>query len=222
MKIAIVIPNTTMTETAMAERRAFLEANAAPDVELVLWRNDAGPASIETEAERDEAGTRILRNLLNRDLGDIDGVIPWCAADPGLLALRQALSIPVAGPLACACHAASLSGERFGLVMPAGSRKLNRLRVESYGFGAKLTSVRQVDTPVLELRADFDLTLQRLTEEVNLAAQEGADSVVLGCMALFGLAPRIQAAIPVIDPALAALNMVTAMVRMGLSNPIRN
>jgi len=222
MKIAIVIPNTTMTEAAMAERRAFLEANAAPDVELVLWRNDAGPASIETEAERDEAGIEILRNLQSRDLSGIDGIIPWCAADPGILALRQALPIPTAGPLISACYAASLSGERFGLVMPAGSRKLNRLRVESYGFGTKLTSVRQVNTPVLELRANVDAMLERLTVEVNAAEQEGADSVVLGCMALFGLAPRIRANIPVIDPALAALNMVTAMVRMGLANSIRN
>lgn len=222
MKIAVAIPNTTMTEAAMAERQAFLEANAAPDVELVLWRNDRGPASVETEAERDEAGIEILRNLEGRDLSGIDAVIPWCAADPGLLALRQAISVPVVGPLVSACHAASLAGERFALVMPAGSRKLNRLRIESYGFGAKLTSVRQVNTPVLELRADLDRTLERLAEEVRAAGAEGADSVVLGCMALFGLAPRIDARVPVIDPALAALNMATAMVRMGLSNPIRS
>lgn len=222
MKIAIVIPNTTMSEAAMAERRAFLVANAAPDVELVLWRNDGGPASIETEAERDEAGIEILRNLKTRDLADIDAVIPWCAADPGLLALRQSLGVPVVGPLMAACHAASLAGERFGLVMPAGSRKLNRLRIESYGFGDKLTSVRQVDTPVLELRADLDRTLIRLGEEANAAEAEGADCIVLGCMALFGLAPRIATGIPVIDPALAALNMATAMVRLGLSNPVRN
>lgn len=222
MKIAIVIPNTTMTDAAMAERQAFLQEHTAPDVDLVLWRNEAGPASIETEAERDEAGIELLRNLKARDLSGIDGVIPWCAADPGLLALRQTLNIPVAGPLVSGCHAASLAGERFGVVMPAGSRKLNRLRIEGYGFGAKLTSVRQVNTPVLELRSNLETTLARLADEVNAAADEGADSVVLGCMALFGLAPRIRANIPVIDPALAALNMVTAMARMGLANPIRS
>lgn len=222
MKIAIVIPNTTMSDAAMAERQAFLAANAAPDVELVLWRNDRGPASIESEAEREEAGIEILGTLKERDLSGIDAVIPWCAADPGLLSLRQELSIPVAGPLVAACHAASLVGERFGLVMPAGSRKLNRLRVDGYGFGARLTSVRQVNTPVLELRADLERTLQRLAEEVNAAEEEGADSVVLGCMALFGLASHVKASIPIVDPALAALSMATAMVRMGLSNPIRN
>lgn len=222
MKLAVVIPNTTMTEQAMAERRAFLLAHAAPDVDVVLWRNDRGPASIETEAERDEAGTEILRNLVSRDLTGVDAVIPWCAADPGLLALRQSLSIPVVGPLVSACHMASLAGERFSLVMPAGSRKLNRLRIEGYGFGAKLASVRQVDTPVLELRAEIGRTLERLSEEIRGAEAEGADSVILGCMALFGLAPRISTRIPVICPALSALNMASAMVRMGQSNAVRN
>lgn len=222
MKIAIVIPNTTMSSATMALRQEFLEANAAPDVEVVLWRNDMGPASVETEAERDEAGVEILKNLASRDLTEIDAVIPWCAADPGLLALRQALPCPVVGPLVAACHMASLAGERFAIVMPAGSRKLNRLRVEGYGFGGKLTSVRQLDTPVLELRADLNRTLERLAQEVAEAEQDGADSVILGCMALFGLAPRIKANIPVVDPALAALNMATATVRMGLTNSIKN
>ncbi len=222
MKIAIVIPNTTMSPETMAQRQEFLEANAASDVDVVLWRNDIGPASIETEAERDEAGVEILKNLASRDLTDIDAVIPWCAADPGLLALRQALPYPVVGPLAAACHMASMVGERFAMVMPAGSRKLNQMRVEGYGFGPRLTSVRQLDTPVLELRADLERTLDRLAEEVEAAAKDGADSVVLGCMALFGLAPRIRADIPIIDPALAALNMATAVVRMGLNNSIKN
>ena len=222
MKIAVVIPNTTMSATTMALRQTFLEANAAPDVELVLWRNDMGPASIESEAERDQAGIEILRNLASRDLAGIDAVIPWCAADPGLLALRQALPCPVVGPLVSACHMASLVGERFALVMPAGSRKLNRMRIEGYGFGGRLASVRQIDTPVLELRADLDRTLDRLAEEVAAAERDGADSVVLGCMALFGLATQIKASIPVIDPALAALNVATATVRMGLTNSIKN
>ena len=80
----------------------------------------------------------------------------------------------------------------------------------------------RLDTPVLELRADLDRTLERLAQEVAEAEQDGADSVILGCMALFGLAPRIKANIPVVDPALAALNMATATVRMGLTNSIKN
>lgn len=220
MKIAIVIPNVTMTDQAIAERRAFLLANAAPDVELELWRNDVGPESIETEAERDWAGVEIGRTLQAKDLSKVNAVIPWCAADPGVHALRQSFAPPVIGPLMAACQLASLAGERFTLIMPAGSRRMNRQRIHGYGFGDRLVSVRQVNKPVLELRADLDQTLERLSVEAYAAHQEGADSVVLGCMALFGLAPRIDSPIPVICPALAALNVASLMARMGLTNRI--
>ena len=221
MKIAIVIPNATMSEAAQAERRAFLEANAPADVSFEIWRNDQGPASIESEAERDWAGREILAQLNSRDLSGVDAAVPWCTVDPGLAALRQELTVPVVGPLYAGCTAAQLAGERFSVLMPAGSRKLNRLRVEGYGFGNRLVSIRQINTPVLELRLDQVSLLTRLHQEVDAAAVEGADSVVLGCMALFGMAAKVNASIPVIDPALAAINMAQAMVRLGLRNHIR-
>ena len=216
MKIAVIIPNSTMPAEAVEQRRHYLQAGAASDTEVVVWRNDAGPASIESEAERDEAGVEIFRHAMRRDLSGIDALIPWCAADPGMDALRQALPIPVVGPLIAACHAASMTGYRFSLVMPAGSPGMMRHRVASYGFGQKLVSVRQVDRPVLELRADIESTKRLFAEQIDAAADDGADAVVLGCMALFGLAQQIDARVPVIDPALSALTTAEAMVRLGL------
>ena len=218
MKIAVIIPNATMSPEVQDLRRAFLQSHAAPDCTVQVWRNDAGPASIETEAERDEAGVEILRHALRRDLSDVSALIPWCAADPGLDALREALPLPVVGPLVSACHAASMLGNRFSVVMPAGNPRMTRQRVLGYGFGDKLVSVRQVNRPVLELRANLTDTIARFAAEIEAAVAEGADSVILGCMALFGVAAQIPAAVPVVDPALAALTSAEAMVRMGLSN----
>jgi len=140
------------------------------------------------------------------------------AADPGLDALREALPLPVVGPLISACHAASMLGNRFSVVMPAGNPRMTRQRVLGYGFGDKLVSVRQVNRPVLELRANLPDTIARFAAEIEAAVAEGADSVILGCMALFGVAAQIPAAVPVVDPALAALTSAEAMVRMGLNN----
>ena len=95
---------------------------------------------------------------------------------------------------------------------------MTRQRVLGYGFGDKLVSVRQVNRPVLELRANLPDTIARFAAEIEAAVAEGADSVILGCMALFGVAAQIPAAVPVVDPALAALTSAEAMVRMGLNN----
>jgi len=221
MKIAVIIPNSTMPPDMQDLRRAFLQARAAPDCTVEVWRNDVGPASIETEAERDEAAVEILRHALRRDLSDVSALIPWCAADPGLDALRQALPIPVVGPLIASCHAASMLGHRFSVVIPAGSIGMTRHRIEGYGFGGKLASVRQVNRPVLELRADLPNTIELFRRQIEAAvAEDGADAVILGCMALFGVAGRIPASVPVVDPALAALSAAEGMVRMGLSNSL--
>jgi allantoin racemase len=217
MKIAVVIPNSAMPPEAVERRRLYLQSSASRDTELLFWRNSAGPASIETEAERDEAGVEIFRHAMGRDLSKISALIPWCAADPGLDALRQALPIPVVGPLIAACRAASLSGHRFSLVMPAGSPGMMRHRIASYGFGPKLVSVRQVDRPVLQLRTDIENTKRLFAQQIDAAVDDGADAVILGCMALFGLAQQIRAAVPVIDPALAALTAAESMVRLRLA-----
>jgi allantoin racemase len=105
-------------------------------------------------------------------------------------------------------------GLRFSVVMPAGSIRMMRQRIEGYGFGPKLTSIRQVDRPVLELRQDIDATISHFSQQIRATADEGADAVVLGCMALFGLAARIDAPVPVIDPALAALSMAQSLVAL--------
>lgn len=222
MKIAVIIPNSTMPADAIEQRRLYLQGGVSSDTEVIMWRNDAGPASIENEAQRDEAGVEIFRHAMRRDLSDIAALIPWCAADPGMDALREALSIPVVGPLIAACHAASMAGNRFSLVMPKGSPSMMRHRVASYGFGQKIVSVRQVDRPVLELRADIESTKRLFAEQIDQAVDDGADAVILGCMALFGLAQQIDARVPVIDPALSALTTAESMVRLGLKRRATN
>lgn len=96
---------------------------------------------------------------------------------------------------------------------------MTRHRIESCGFGGKLASVRQVNRPVLELRADLGSTIELFRREILAAAElDGAETVILGCMALFGLAASIPSPVPVVDPARAALSMAESLVRMGLSN----
>lgn len=222
MKIAVIIPNATMPPEAQDLRRAFLQAHAAPDCVVDVRRNVAGPESIETEAERDEAAVEIARHATRLDMSEFSAIIPWCAADPGLDALREALRVPVVGPLIASCHSASMLGQKFSVVIPAGNPKMTRQRIEAYGFGQKLLSVRQVNRPVLALRADLPATIELFRAQIDAAAHEdGADAVILGCMALFGVAAQIPTTVPVIDPALAALTTAEGMVRMRQSgNPL--
>ncbi|EPX80361.1 aspartate/glutamate racemase family protein [Salipiger mucosus] len=220
MKIAFVVPNVGMNPEALDQRRAFLQSHARPDTEILGFRNDDGPAAIESETERDWASVEIARHIARlSQRGDIDAFIPWCAGDPGMIAGREAVCVPVVGPMQAAAHYASTLGFRFSWIIPQGNPRLNRLRVEGYGLGGQLASVLELGTPVLELRNDLPATRAKIAELVALAAErDGADAVVLGCMALFGVAGTLDAPRPVIDPTLAALNMAQSLVAMGLTH----
>jgi allantoin racemase len=76
---------------------------------------------------------------------------------------------------------------------------------------------------VLELRRDMEATRARLSGLIGEAVREdGADVVIFGCMALFGVAATLDAPVPVIDPALSALMMAESLVTMGLTHmPVR-
>ena len=222
MKVAVIVPNSTMADEAVDQRRRFLLAKASAGTEVVFWRNEAGPASIESEAEREEAGVEILRHARRAGTSDLSALIPWCAADPGLDALREAFLFPVVGPLMAACHAAMLMGGRFSIVTPLASPNMMRRLITSYGFADKLVSIRLVDQPVLQLREDLNATKRRFGEQVDLCAADGADAVILGCMGAFGLAEQLEARLPVVDPAVAAMTLAESMVRLGLGRRLAN
>ena len=113
MKIAVVVPNVTMPDEALAQRRAYLEGLARPGTEILVHRNAEGPEAIESEHEREWAAVNIARALPTlRDAG-ADALIPWCANDPGVVACRELSPLPVIGPMQAACHFAALLGFRF-------------------------------------------------------------------------------------------------------------
>lgn len=217
-RIAVIVPNSTMSAADLDLRRAYLESVARPGTSVHVVRNDEGPASIETEAERDEASVHMLAQM--RRLADkgYDAYIAWCASDPAVLSGRELLREPVVGPLQAASAYAATLGFRFSVVIPHGNVRMVRQRIADYGLGGSLASVRQINSSVLELRRDLAGTRKAIASEAAAAAAEGADALILGCMALFGVAATVDADLPIIDPAHAALAMAETLVAMRLAH----
>lgn len=218
MRIGVIVANIGMTPEALELRRQFLQARARPGTEIVLRRNDVGPASMESVFEWEEASTQIVRQMMQMQVEEpCDAYIPWCAGDPGVIAGRERLDVPVVGPLQSACALANMLGYRFSVISPNTDSRIVRARVRALGMGEQLASVRMLNRPVLELRQDLDATRRLIVERIDdIVAQDGADAVVLSCMALYGLAETIEAAVPVIDPATAALQMAETLIAMRL------
>lgn len=219
IKIGVIVPNVGMSANAVAERHAFLKAGARPNTEIVFHVNQRGPKSIESRVEADEAGVEIGRTIRALSGQGYDAFITWCAGDPGLEATREISSVPVVGPGQAALHYAGMLGTRLTWLAPTGQPSRIQARVHAHQMDVLLARVRIIGTPVLELRRDMGATRDRLNRLIDEAAREdSADVVILGCMALFGVAATLDAPVPVIDPALSALTMAESLVTMGLTH----
>jgi allantoin racemase len=102
-----------------------------------------------------------------------------------------------------------------------------RANVARAGITERVAKIDCVDMSVTELK-DTGALLKVLCEKSRAVCLEhGAEAIVLGCTAMIGVAEKLEAAlqasglyVPVIEPAQAALVMLEACARMGLSHSV--
>jgi allantoin racemase len=229
MKIVYVLPGPMgQTEEGRAEmerRQSALRAYAAPGTEVDIVDVDEGPASIESLYEEYLSIPSTVQKMLEAEREGYDAAILGCYGDPGLDAVREVTTkMVVVGPGEAGAMAAAMCGHRFSIITVTRSivAALHHL-VEKAGVGKKLSSVRAIETPVLQLAHDRKETTTKLLDEGKKAIEaDGADTLILGCMSMgfLGVAEEMSEAlsVPVINPGRISLTIAEALVRGGLSH----
>jgi allantoin racemase len=221
LKIFIIVP---LLKQKAFEEEAYTELKAAArnDVELVVDSIVKGPASIESEYDEMLAAPWIAEKAGWADKNGFDAIIIDCMGDPALAAAREITRIPVVGPCQSSMALASTISDRFTVVtvlkrlIPLFWRNAKR-----YGLESKVASVRSVEVPVLELDKKRDEVKAILLDESQKAlGEDSADTIILGCTGMVGMARELQEALkaPVVDPAIAALKLAEVLVDMRLSH----
>lgn len=223
VQVRIVSPITTTgfrTDAAVASL-------ASPGVAVSVSQIAKGPGSIESEYEAAMSVPDTVARIVEAERAGIDAVIIDCMGDPGLRAAREAVTIPVLGPCQTGMHIAGMLGHRFSIVTV-----MRRLRASFEnqaavaGLSGRLSSVRSVDIPVLELEKDLKVTTAALVDEAEKAVEiDGAEAIIFGCTGLMGCAAAVREGllqrgidIPVVDPIPTAVNIAAALVRSRLSH----
>ena len=214
---------TDLGSKELERRKKILQSHAQKDTAVEITDVECGPRSIESAYEEYLSVPETAKKAVQAEKDGFDGVILGCFGDPGLDALRELVCIPVVGPGQTAMHVAAMLGRRFSIVTVLASAvpSLERL-AKVVGLDRRLTSVRAVDIPVLELRQNIDTTTNRMIEESQKAIRDdNADVIVLGCMsmAFLGVSDRMQKSlgIPVVNPAFVSLKVLEGLVSSGLS-----
>ncbi len=221
MKIGVVVPNINMTEEQLEERRTFLLEKSEKGVEIVMIRLEEGPISIESALEHEHAGYSMAKKIRQIDKMGYHAFITWCGEDAGLVPAREVTRVPVIGPFQSSCAVALTLGHKFSIIAPMVQKAFMERKVWELGLGARLASIRALGVPVADVRRDLKKTALLLEKEGREAIEkDGADVMVLSCMALFGLAAPLmkKLKVPIVDPALASLKMAEMMAPLGLTH----
>lgn len=226
MKLLYMIPGSLgpgfdMNEVQRRER--ILQAMASEKTVIHAAVSGEGPLSIESACDEAYCLTSMLREAKAAEKKGYDGIIIGCAGDPGADALKEAVSIPVVGPAQASFAMASLVGRNFSVIAPVdGTVGITKDLIAKYGFRDCIASIRSASVSVLDI-VDNPLLAEKRTREEAFAAkvQDGADSIVLGCMSLafadFDKKLSDQLKIPVINPVKASFYLMECMVRMKIA-----
>ena len=226
MHIRVVTPVIPTGLTQASDFEGILRTDAVLDyIEIA-----AGPASIECALDEVIAAPAVVAAVVEAEAEGVDAVLIDCMEDPGLVAARECVSIPVLGPCETAMNLACILGHRFSMLAVTENMRMafeNRARI--YGAWDKYASTRSVEVPVLELRGDSDHLAERLLDASRLAIEkDGADTLVIGCTGMVGLAERLTTElleagfdVPVIDPIPVPARMAELLTTSGLRHSKR-
>jgi len=227
-RIKVVVP--VSSDMWNASVKELMERYKDPDTELQVVNIEKGPESLECTYDEVLAEMFTLLEAEKAQDEGFDGVIIYCGSDPGLRAAREKLVIPAVGLGESSYHLASLLGTSFSIItvgppdLVATQCRRVRDHLKVYALEHKCASVRSVAIPVIDLEKEKAKQEERLFAEVRRAIEEdGADTIVLGCGGMLGVAERVseELGVPVIVPGTAALKVCELLIRIGLTQSKR-
>jgi allantoin racemase len=215
MKLLLINPNISDSVTTLIHDEARRSASAG--TVLTALTAPFGVAYIETRFEA-LIGAYAVAELAASHAAGHDAVVIAAFGDPGLMALREVLPVPVVGLTEAALMSACMLGQRFSII--AISTRIGawyRECVDSYGLLGRLASIRSLDRPlrdVASIQQDHRDALQALAEQA--VAQDGADVIVLAGAPLAGLARSMkgQLPVPVVDGVSSAVRHAESLVAL--------
>ena len=151
MKLLVVNPN--ISESVSALIAAEARRVASPETQITMQTAPFGVAYIETRFEA-MIGAMAVAELAGAHLIGHDAMIIAAFGDPGLLAMREVLDIPVVGLTESAVLAACALGQRFSII--AISKRIAAWydeTVASYGLASRLASIRTLDQTIRDIGA---------------------------------------------------------------------
>ncbi len=214
----------------------FLENSPPVQWGQEVYRNVAGVDFVGIDKGKDPVVTfsdvelnipGILNRIVLSQREGYRAAIIGCFGDPGLIAARQLVPMPVIGPGETALAIASTLGDRILLIEPQKDLVyVTERMVYAYGLRDKVVGVRSLD----EKGAQAAIT--RCAADVRHAAETclqgvketGAQVIILGCIGFCLMVDEIGrflkengVSCPIIEPGITSMEYARMLLGLGLN-----
>ncbi len=220
MKILWVVPITGTDEHKLKETAEFLKNYSFDHTEVVIRKVSRGTESIESRLDEVYASVPILDEVKKAEKEGFDACVIGCAGDAGVDVAKEISKIPVIGPGESSILISQLIGRRVVILTSLPERIPSIEEKVAKFIPPTQFVVYPTYIPVIEFQKDVQKTLKTLVEIIKKSiAKDRVDTAILLCLGMQGMAEKVQneVRIPVIDPAIAALEMAQIIVKMNLS-----
>ena len=184
-----------------------------------------GPLTIECEYDEVFSAPEVV-SLAAAEAGrqEIHGVFVNCFGDPGVRAVREKLKVPVFGGFEPAIYLGLGLGDTLGIVTVLKNVvPMIKGAIARAGLERRVTSVRTLDMPVIELQ-DREKMMENLYIECTSAIEEdGVSVLIMGCTGIIGVTEEMTGRlkvdgydVPVLEAAQCAVTLTELYARMGL------
>lgn len=219
----------------LKRRHAILQAAASPGTQIDMYGGKGSMESrkgeykgtgkleaIESEYDLAYVFPSEVKVVVDAEEEGYDAVILACGGDPGLFAVREAVSIPVVAPGTTARHVCSLISHRFTM-LTAGKLGPVRLLLEHEqpnGLG-RWVSTRSIGLGVLEIRERPEEAFEATLREAKTSmTEEGSDAFTYGCMSMAFLEMEKkledELGVPFVNPAKIAVRTAEMYVDLRI------
>lgn len=220
IRILVVNPNRIPGCTTLIDRAARAAASARTVVTTVAPVH--GPIELDGPLAVQLSALGALERIAAHQ-DDVDVAVLAGFGEPGLEAARDMVAHPVLDITACGPAFALGLGRRYAVVTSSrGAVPDVQDRLAALGLDARCAGVVATGLSVPAMIADRHATLDNVAARVTTCATElGADTVVLGCGGLAGLAAELtnRTRVPVVDPVTATVATAESLVRLGPRPP---
>ena len=212
-RILVINPNSNASVTAGIDA-AVDEYRSVGSLEIDCITLADGPFGIESDEDVAAVVPLVLREITGRN-GDYAAFVVACYSDPGVSEARTVSVGTVLGIQESAIGLSASYGRRFGVVaLSRNSIQRHIAYVRSIGMQDFHAGERPLEISVDEAANDPN-TLQRIVEiSKELMAEDGAETIILGCAGLGAHRREAQAelGVPVIDPVQAAVQLAASNI----------